>query len=187
MTIDVGTGDGRSVVETAVRNPRTLVLGMDASAAAMVEVSRRAARPMAKGGLPNAAFVLAAAEAAPAEFAGRAALVTVRLPWGSLLLGCVGRDATVARGVASLVAPGGTLELLLAPAGRDGIDGVPTELDAIVEGVVEAFRGHGFELEVARSATEAEIIASGSTWAKRLRSQRTPDRTVMLVRLVRTL
>ncbi|HJP89937.1 MAG TPA: hypothetical protein VJ850_12950 [Candidatus Limnocylindrales bacterium] len=186
MAIDIGTGDGRGVLAEAARDPRTLVLGMDATAAAMAESSRRAAAPRRKGGTPNAAFVVAAAEAAPVDLRGVAQLVTVRFPWASLLRGCLGRDATVAAGIASLVGAGGTLELLLAPSGRDGLEDVPVEPDAVVDSAIRTFGRLGFERVEARRATDAEIAESGSTWAKRLRSQRPSDRTVMLIRMVRS-
>jgi len=168
VTIDVGTGDGRAVLAAATREPTTLALGIDASAAAMAEASRRAARPTRKGGLDNARFVLAAAESLPTVLAGRAALVTVLFPWGSLLRGCLGLDDTVACGVAGLVAPGGVLELLLAPAQRDRLAGVPTSETAIVEAASRAFGPHGLEVIVARTASPDEIAATGSSWARRL-------------------
>jgi 16S rRNA (adenine(1408)-N(1))-methyltransferase len=179
VTIDVGTGDGRAVL-AAARDPRTLAIGLDASAPAMADWSRRAARPARKGGLPNAAFVLATAEAPPAALTGAAGLVTVRFPWGSLLRGCVGRDDTVAQGLAGLVGPGGVLEILLAPSSRDGLDGVPVEPAAIIAAATEAFRRHGLCLQIGRVSTPAEVAASGSTWARRL-----GERAVTLVRLVR--
>lgn len=157
---------------------------MDANAAAMAEASRRAAAQPRKGGLPNAAFVLAAAEAAPSELAGCANLLTVEFPWASLLHGCLGRDAAVAAGIARLVAPRGVLELLLAPSARDGLDGLPIEPKEVAEAAIATFSAHGFGPVEARPATDAEIAASGSTWAKRLRSQRPTDRMVMLVRLM---
>ena len=158
---------------------------MDANAAAMAESSRRAAAPARKGGLPNASFIVAAAEAAPFELAGLADLVTIRLPWASLLRGCVGLDGAVAAGVASLVAPDGTLELLLAPSARDGLDGIPVDAGAVAVAAVATFSARGFAPVDARPATDGEIAASGSTWAKKLRSQRPTDRPVMLVRLCR--
>jgi 16S rRNA (adenine(1408)-N(1))-methyltransferase len=189
VTIDVGTGDGRAVLAAAARDPRTLAIGLDATAAAMAESSRRAAGPARKGGLPNAVFVLAAAEKPPADLCGVAASVTVRFPWGSLLRGCVGGDAVVSRGVASLVAPGGVLELLLAPAARDGLEGVPIDPAALGDAVVATFAPLGFDVVDRRAATPAEIAASGSTWARRLGTARPngagPDRGVLLVRLVR--
>jgi hypothetical protein len=186
VTIDVGTGDGRTVL-AAARDPRTFAIGLDASAPAMAESSRRAARPARKGGLPNAAFILAAAEAPPAILCGAAGLVTVRFPWGSLLRGCVGLDDAVAAGVAGLVARDGLLELLLAPSERDRIDRVPIEAEALTAAVAGTFARFGLVLDVARPATDGEVEASGSTWARRLRSQRPDDRGVMLFRLVRPL
>lgn len=58
MAIDLGTGDGRYVLKAAAERPDTLVIGLDANAAAMIEASRRAAR---RDALPNALFAVAAA------------------------------------------------------------------------------------------------------------------------------
>jgi 16S rRNA (adenine(1408)-N(1))-methyltransferase len=195
VTIDVGTGDGRAVLAAAA-DPRTLVIGIDANAAAMAEASRRAARPLRKGGAPNAMFILAAAEAPPAELADIGDVVSVRFPWGSLLRGCLGADAAVAAGVAALVAPNGSIELLLAPSAKDGLDGLPIEPAAIIAAAAKAFREVGFELVEGRLATPDEIRASGSTWARRLgaaaragngvRPAAEEGRAVTLVRLSRT-
>jgi hypothetical protein len=178
------------VLAAATREPRTLVIGLDANAAAMAEASRRAAGPTRKGGLPNAAFILAAAEAPPSELFGAAHRVTVLFPWGSLLRGCVGGgdgdgDGRVAAGVAGLVAPGGTLELFLAPSARDGLDGLPLDPNHLAAAVRSAFERFGLAMELARPASDAEVRASGSTWARRLGSQRPADRRVMLMQLVR--
>ena len=192
----MGTGDGRAVLASAAREPSTLTLGIDASAAAMAEASRRAARSARKGGLDNARFVLAAAESLPADLAGRAALVTVLFPWGSLLRGCVGLDDAVACGVAGLVAPGGVLEMLLAPAGRDRLAGVPTSEGAVIEAASRTFEAHGLDVVVARTATPAEVAATGSSWARRLGVARrrngsygsngsAADRSPVLIRLAR--
>jgi len=179
VTIDAGTGDGRAVLAAAAREPATLVLGLDANAAAMAEASRRAAGPPRKGGLPNAAFVLAAAETPPGELVGIADLVTVRFPWGSLLRGVVGRDAAVAAGIAALVRDGGALELVLAPIAKDGLDGVPTDEGGLLEGARRAFQAFGFEIEDRGALTRAGTRATGSTWARRL------DRPATLIRLRR--
>lgn len=184
MTIDVGAGDGRAVLQAAAAHPATLAIGLDANAASMAEVSRHAARATGKGGRPNALFVVGTAEAPPAELAGLAELVTVRFPWGSLLRGSLGLDPGVAEGVAGLVRPGCTLELLLAPAVRDGLDGMPTEPAEVIRGAAGAFAPFGFELVEGRLAAAGEARASGSTWAKRLLSTRGGSpRAVTLVRL----
>jgi 16S rRNA (adenine(1408)-N(1))-methyltransferase len=182
VTIDVGTGDGRAVLATAAAEPTTLVIGIDANAASMAEASRRAAGSARKGGFPNALFVLAAAEAPPDELKALAAGVTVQFPWGSLLRGCLGADAAVAEGIAQLLAPRGTVQLLLAPAARDGLDGLPTDPAAVIAAAAGTFDAFGLRLVDARIATDAEVRASGSTWARRLLSNPAMQRRVVAMR-----
>ena len=167
------------MLAAASREPATLHLGLDANAAAMAEASRRAARPARKGGLPNAAFVVTAAEAAPSELAGVADLLTVRFPWGSLLRGVFGADAAVAAGLAGLVGASGSIDLVVAPIEQDGLDGVPTSSDGLIDGASAAFEPHGFVVERAAALTRKEARSAGSSWARRL------DRPATLIRLVR--
>jgi 16S rRNA (adenine(1408)-N(1))-methyltransferase len=79
-TVDIGTGDGRYVLATARREPDRLVVGIDANADVMANASRRAAGSPKRGGLPNALFVVAAAEALPAELHGTADVLTAHFP-----------------------------------------------------------------------------------------------------------
>jgi 16S rRNA (adenine(1408)-N(1))-methyltransferase len=169
--VDVGTGDGRAVVEAARAHPDSFVLGLDANAAAMAAVSRRTAGPASKGGLRNAAFALASAECPPAELADRADLVTVLLPWGSLLRGVVGRDDVVTAGLVILARPGARIEMLVAPSDRDrAATAMSPVLDAARERtrIEAAWSRAGAELVSLRPAATEGIAASGSTWAKRL-------------------
>jgi 16S rRNA (adenine(1408)-N(1))-methyltransferase len=149
----------------------------------MAEVSRRAADRPSRGGLPNALFFVAAAEHVPTELLGLAATVRVTLPWGSLLGGLVGRSEAVASGIASLLTPDGTLELLLAPAERDRLDGVPVQAAALIQAVTSTFEPLGLVLEKAGPATDSEVRATGSTWARRLLGAGRGDRSVVLIRL----
>jgi len=184
VTIDIGTGDGRSALAAAAADPRTLVIGLDADAASMAEASRRAARAATKRGLTNALFLVAAAEAPPPELANLADRITIHFPWGSLLRGCLGLAPAAAAGIAVLANRRATIELLLAPAARDGLEGIPTEPAAIVDAVRSTFAPFGFELVAGRVATDAEIAASRSTWARRLLAGNgRRDRAVTLVRL----
>jgi 16S rRNA (adenine(1408)-N(1))-methyltransferase len=166
--IDLGTGDGRYVVAAAAADPKTFVIGVDASAGAMAEASRRAARPAGRGGLPNALFVVAAAEALPPELHGLADVVAIHLPWGSLLRGALALDDDVAAGIARLVAPAGRVEILLAPAARDRLSSDIDVRRRLADGLAEDWSRHGLEVCEARPATDPEIAAAGSTWARRL-------------------
>ena len=170
MIVDVGTGDGRAVIARAAAEPRSLVIGLDAATPALAETSRRAAKGALKGGFANALFVRAAAEAPPAEVVGRADLVTILFPWGSLLRGVLGRDAEVARGVASLLRPAGRIEAYVSVTPRDGADlplpgepGTAGEIDA-------AWASVGLCVESWRPASAAEVAALPSSWARRLRT-----------------
>ncbi len=180
--IDLGTGDGRAVLRTAATEPASLVIGIDANAASMAEASRRAAEPARKGGFDNAMFVLAAAEAPPKNLQTLADRVTVLFPWGSLLRGCLGADPLVARGIAQLLAPGGTLELLLAPADRDRLDGLPTGPTDVIEAATQTFKALRLRLVEGRTASDAQVRASGSTWARRLLSNPATRREVVAMR-----
>ena len=169
MVADIGTGDGRAVLARAAAEPTSLVLGVDAAAPAMAEASRRAARR----GPANAMFLAVGAETlADTILAGRMDLVTITFPWGSLLRGVLGLDAQALAGVAALVAPGGRIEVLVSVVASDGVDGIAT-LDAGWDpAMCRAWAGAGQDLVSMRPATSAEIAASRSSWARRLR----PDR-----------
>ena len=183
--MDVGTGDGRAAVAIARADPGAFVVGLDADAAAMREVSRRAARPPDRGGAPNVIFVVAAAERPPAELLGRADELRVVLPWGSLLRGVVGLDADVTAGLVALARPGAPIEALVSLSSGDDratgaavVDLVSGTRPAAIEA---AWAAAGATLVDVRPATPAELAATGSTWAKRLGLTRPgagrPDRT----------
>jgi 16S rRNA (adenine(1408)-N(1))-methyltransferase len=173
VVVDLGTGDGRAVLTRAAAEPTSLVFGIDANAASMADASRRAARPATKGGLPNARFVVAAAETPPPELAGIADLVTVLLPWGSLLRGVLGRDDAVTTGIATLVRPGGRIEVLLAPSDRDGVEW-PADATALRVLAGDAWCRRGVEVRTVAVATSLDLAAVPSTWARRLGLGRQP-------------
>ena len=167
MTIDLGTGDGRAVLAAARARPDRLAIGVDACAAAMAAVSRRAAARPERGGCPNALFVVAAVEAMPPELAGLADLVTVRFPWGSLLRGLAAPEPATLCAVRGLLAPGAGLEVLLSVVAGDRAGVAPLDGPAI-DALAAAWADHGLPVSEARPATLAELAASGSSWGRRL-------------------
>jgi tRNA G46 methylase TrmB len=80
--MDLGTGDGAAVLRLARAEPCTLAIGVDTDAAALREVSHKAAR---KANLPNALFLVADATDALRGLAGCLDELRITLPWGSLL------------------------------------------------------------------------------------------------------
>src|SRR5260370_13087616 len=83
--VDLGRGDGTAVTKLARACAEVVAMGVDTSPAGLVETSRRAAKPVHKGGLPNALFLVGDAWQALTETTGRADEVRITLPWGSLL------------------------------------------------------------------------------------------------------
>jgi 16S rRNA (adenine(1408)-N(1))-methyltransferase len=156
------------VLAAAAAEPDRLAVGVDANAAAMAEASRRAGRRPERGGLPNALFVVAAAEALPPELDGLADLVTVHFPWGSLLRGLLTADPAVLGGLARVMRPGATLSMLVSSTARDRGAGVGPIGERALAALAVDYALHGLELTRVRPATAADVAAAHSTWGKRL-------------------
>jgi hypothetical protein len=153
-------------------DPRAFVIGIDASASAMAEVSRRAARAAATGGQANVLFAVAAAERPPAELIGRVDLLLVTMPWGSLLRGVLALDDGAAAGIASLLRPWGELAAIVSVTERDGLDVAGFETEAFAEDLARRWAAHGLRIDAAETAGEDDIVATGSSWARRLSAGR---------------
>ena len=164
MIVDIGTGDGRAVLDRARADPRAFVIGLDANASAMAEASNRAFR----GRVANVCFLVEAAEALPGPLAETAQLVTVNFPWGSLLRGVLGMDNAVLRGIAGLVVPAGLIEVLASVLPGDNVVGLDV-LDRSATGrIAAAWAALGFELVAMRPATADDLRGTRSSWARRL-------------------
>jgi len=134
----------------------------------MRDASRRADRSERRGGLPNALFVVAAAEALPYELDGQACHLSVTLPWGSLLRGLLTADAGILAGLHRICAPGAGVELLLSLTPRDGA-GYGMVLDmASLSRLGASYERCGFDMVAMCPATASDVAATHSTWAKRL-------------------
>jgi hypothetical protein len=84
----------------------------------------------------------------------------------------------VLAGVARLLAPGAGASALVSVLPRDGVPAIPP-----VPVLAAAYARHGLRFVEARPATPAEVAASGSSWAKRLRAGH--ERPVTLLRFRR--
>jgi 16S rRNA (adenine(1408)-N(1))-methyltransferase len=111
--IDVGTGQGKFVLDCARARPDALVIGIDAAADSMAKAARSAAANPKKGGLPNALFVRGGAEALPGPFAGLADSLSVQYPWGSLMRIVAQPEPAGLAGLRAVCKPGAALSVLL--------------------------------------------------------------------------
>jgi hypothetical protein len=80
----------------------------------------------------------------------------------------------VLAGVRRLLAPGATATVLLSVVPRDGLPAIPERRE-----LEDAYARQGLTVET-RPATGAEVAASASSWAKRLRAPL--ERPVTLLR-----
>jgi len=139
----------------------------------MAESSRRAARPVDKGGLPNLLFAVAAAEAPPDVLRGRADEVLIVFPWGSLLRGALALDDAAAAGIAALVAPGGLVRALVSITDRDAATTDHRPLTAAdTDSIARRWSDHGLTLTCFEPAGGEAIEETGSTWGRRLTAGR---------------
>jgi 16S rRNA (adenine(1408)-N(1))-methyltransferase len=113
VVIDIGTGDGRFVSAAAKANPNKFFIGVDANVKPLEKPSMKATRKPAKGGLPNALFVQAAAEDLPEELNGVADEIHIHFPWGSLLRAVTTGDREVLKGLRRIAAPECILEIVI--------------------------------------------------------------------------
>ena len=113
VVIDLGTGDGRFVYQSARRNPHKFYIGIDAEARALEKISEKIHRKPQKGGLANVMFVQAAVEDLPPELDGVADELHIHFPWGSLLRAVASGDQAILASLRRVLAPEGWLEVII--------------------------------------------------------------------------
>ena len=169
VIIDIGTGDGRFVYQSARRNPNKFYIGIDPNTRPLEKISEKIHRKPAKGGAPNVLFIQSAVEDLPEELDGVANEVHVHFPWGSLLRAVAAGDVEVMRNLRRVCAEGALLEVVI------GIDPVrdKSELERlgikpefIDDELVENYRAAGFEIVERVMGTPSESV--DTSWAKRL-------------------
>jgi 16S rRNA (adenine(1408)-N(1))-methyltransferase len=185
VVADVGTGDGRLPYALAREDPSAFFVGIDATRENLREMSHRASRKPARGGLPNVAYVVADAERPPPELHGTAHEVHVVLPWGRLMVGLLLAEPVVLGGLARLARPGADLHVILNgevwsdPVPVDARD-LPEPTVAYVEDVLAPAYAEraGIAIEGVRDMPPDAAHAIPSTWAKKLRHGRPAPRFV---------
>jgi 16S rRNA (adenine(1408)-N(1))-methyltransferase len=169
VIVDIGTGDGRFVYQSARRNPNKFYIGIDPNTRPLEKISEKIHRKPAKGGAPNVLFIQSAVEDLPEELDGVANEVHVHFPWGSLLRAVATGDIEVMRNLRRVCAEGALLEVVI------GIDPVrdKTEIERLgikpefVDDVlVENYRAAGFEIVERAMVTSSKSV--DTSWAKRL-------------------
>lgn len=156
VVFDIGTGDGRFVLDGARGEPAHLWLGIDPVAETLAKVSRIAAARPKKGGVPNAFLFRGAAEQLPGPFRGLADRITINYPWNSLLRIVCCPEIEHLANIAACGKPGSSISLYinysvfedsdyLIRLGLDSIEGPATSSE-----LVSAYLSAGLELQERR-------------------------------------
>lgn len=174
VIIDIGTGDGRFVYQSARQNPNKFFIGIDPNTRPLEKISEKIHRKPAKGGAPNVLFIQAAVEDLPSELDGVADEVHVHFPWGSLLRSFAAGDLAVLRSVRRICAPEALLEVVIGlDPERDRseierLDLSPLSLDFVDQTLLPQYAAAGFEV-TERGVLEPSAWSTFNTsWAKRL-------------------
>lgn len=190
VVIDIGTGDGHFVHQSARQQAEKFFIGVDANASALAKVSEQIHRKTAKGGVPNALFLQAAVEELPAELAGVANAVQVQFPWGSLLRGVINGEAAVLSNLRRICALNAKLTIITAldpqrdqsEIERLGIQ--PPTLAYLRCELLPKYQAAGFTpVEIGPLAPTAWPQLA-SSWAKRLRNN--TERSLLALVLLAT-
>lgn len=172
VLIDLGTGDGRFVLDSARRSPELFAIGIDACRENLLDASRKLA--------PNALFVIANAAGLPAELDGLAGQVTINFPWGSLLSGLLTADPGLLESLRRVMQPGASLSVrlnasALAEQGCDLITGGARVRETLAQA--------GFAIKPPALLRSVDLRTCPTTWAKKLAYGRRPEAVALAGRI----
>ena len=185
IVIDIGTGDGHFVYQSARRNPNKFYIGIDANPRPLEKISEKIHRKPSKGGLPNLLFIQAALEDLPDELSGMADEVHIHFPWGSLLAAVAVGDEVALQNLRRMCSDGGLFEVVIGiDPERDTAElerlKVPEVTIPYVDSVlVPKYREAGFEIVEKGILSQTEWATIETSWAKRLRGR--PSRSLIYI------
>lgn len=186
--MDLGTGDGRFVYRSALREPAKFFIGLDANAQPLAKVSEKIYRRVEKGGAPNALFLQAAVESLPEELNGVAGEIRIQFPWGSLLKAVTIGEEAILRDLHSLCQSNTRLEVIIGlDAKRDRAElkrlALPELSAAYLEReLVSRYEANGFKVEGCGILSSADWPEIETSWAAKLRQS--PTRKLIYLRAV---
>jgi 16S rRNA (adenine(1408)-N(1))-methyltransferase len=190
VIIDIGTGDGRFVYQSARQNPNKFYIGIDPNVRPLEKISEKIHRKPAKGGAPNVLFIQAAVEDLPSELDGVADEIHVHFPWGSLLRAVANGNSGVLTNLRRICAEGALLEVVMGldPA-RDQTEierlGLkPLTLEFIDQELAPAYAAVGFEVIERGVIKASEWPEFNTSWAKRLQGNEQRVITYLIARAV---
>ena len=174
VIVDIGTGDGRFVYNSARANPSKFYIGIDANTKPLEKISMRATRKPLRGGLPNVLFVQAAVENLPEELNATADEIHIHFPWGSLLRAVVLGDEAVIESLRRICAPECFLEIVIGiDEERDKSEIERLELpkfspDYLENDLIPKYEGGNFKIVESGILNPSDWSKLETSWARKL-------------------
>jgi len=168
--VDLGTGNGRFVYKSAIKNPDNFYIGVDPSEKQLKEYSRKAVRKK----LSNVIFCLGSIEILPKELENLADKVFVLLPWGTLLQNVVLPSRETIFKFYNLLKNKGELKIIfgyhqkLEPAEIERLELPSLSKNYIESHILPKFLEQGFVLKKLEELTKADLRQLETTWSKKL-------------------
>jgi 16S rRNA (adenine(1408)-N(1))-methyltransferase len=190
VIIDIGTGDGRFVYQSARQNPNKLYIGIDPNARPLEKISEKIHRKPAKGGAPNVLFVQAAVEDLPSELNGVANEVHVHFPWGSLLRAVATGDVAILQSLRRICSLGALLEVVIGldpvrdQTEIDRLGVTPLSIEFIDKQLAPNYRAVGFDVIERGALAASEWPEFNTSWAKRLQGNEGRAITYLIARAI---
>jgi hypothetical protein len=163
IALDLGTGDGRFVCNSAEQNKDRFFIGLDSCRENLHTNSRKAPS--------NTLFVIARVQSLPSELTGLASHVSINFPWGSLLESLLNVDAPLAHGLSSVTRPSAEMDLHL---NADALAGVGWDLESGADRIEQVLNGIRWRTKSRSCLNARELRLIPTTWAKRLAFGRDP-------------
>ena len=191
VIIDIGTGDGRYVYQSAIQNPTKFYIGIDANTRPLRKVSEKIYRKVTKGGAPNALFIQASVEDLPTELDGVADEVHVHFPWGSLLKAVANGELNVLQGIRRICAVDALLEIVIGiDPERDATEIERLGLEQLSEAYIAGVLRNRYlvaNLDIIEHGVISNSGASNikSSWAQRLRGNSNREILFWIARAIR--
>ena len=113
VIIDIGTGDGRFVYQSARQNPDKFYIGIDPNARPLEKISEKIHRKPAKAALLMFCSFNRPSRIFPPELDGVADELHVHFPWGSLLRAIATGDPSVLQNLRRICSVGALLEVVI--------------------------------------------------------------------------
>ncbi len=189
VVVDIGTGDGRFVYQSARQNPSKFYIGIDANTKPLEKISTKATRKPAKGGLPNVLFVQAAVENLPEELNAAADEIHIHFPWGSLLRAVAIGDETTLHSLRRICAPECLIEIVVGiDEERDKSEierlGLPRFSSEYLENtLLPKYESAGFEILEKGILNFSDWSKLETSWARKLQTNRNRQCIFFVLRL----